>query len=205
MPRFDLTEAAIIAAFEQLLKKKPFSKISVKDITEFCGISRNTFYYHYQDKYDLMMKIFYSDVTRNVPEFDPSNHFSRTFMFLCKMMLERKSFYYPCLQYSGQNSLFSVLTEYLCELWDMNIRKMYYDAGVILADYDTAFYARMNAHALVGMIRDWVDSGMGDSILESLEKIDLLLDQTMKLFSREKDAYTGMSKLDTIAREQARK
>lgn len=192
MARFDLTEAAIIASFEHLLKKKPFSKISVKDITEHCGISRNTFYYHYQDKYDLMTKIFYSDVTANVPEPEGAEQFSQTYMYLCKMMLEKKSFYYPCLQYSGQNSLFSVLTEYLCELWDMNVRKMYYDAGIILTDSDTEVYARMNAHALVGIIRDWVDNGMDTSFMKNLEKTDLILDQTMKMFSREREAYVGM-------------
>lgn len=204
MPRFDLTEAAIIAAFERLLQKKPFSKISVKDITEDCGISRNTFYYHYQDKYDLMTNIFYSDVTSNVPEFEGVNQLSKTYIYLCRMMLMRKSFYYPCLQYNGQNSLFSVLTVYLCELWDMCVRNTYYNAGIILTDYDTALYARMNAHALVGMIRDWVDNGMGPGFMDNLERTDLLLDQTMKMFSKERETYNGMTKSNPVGRGETK-
>ncbi len=195
MAHFDLTKAAIIKGFEHLLKKKSFSKISVKDITEETGISRNTFYYHFQDKYELMSRVFYSDVTEKVPEFDGAEQFSQTFMYLCRMMKEKKTFYYPCLQYEGQNSLFSVLTDYLCELWDMNVRKIYYDAGIILTDSDTAVYARMIAHALVGMIHDWVDSGMGSSIMRDLDKTDMLIDQTMKMFSRETEAYSGMTKI----------
>jgi len=39
------------------LKKKGFEHISVKDITEGAMISRNTFYLHYADKYELLNKI----------------------------------------------------------------------------------------------------------------------------------------------------
>ena len=35
-------------AFLQLIKEKPFAKITVNDIVEKAGVHRNTFYYHYQ-------------------------------------------------------------------------------------------------------------------------------------------------------------
>ena len=43
------TKLVIMRVFENLLSVKPLEKITVKDITDQCGISRNTFYYHYQD------------------------------------------------------------------------------------------------------------------------------------------------------------
>ena len=43
------TEKAIMHAFLELLNNYPLDKITVKDIVIVCGISRNTFYYHYQD------------------------------------------------------------------------------------------------------------------------------------------------------------
>ena len=43
------TKTAIQKAFLQLLAEKPLSAIGVRDITDACGISRNTFYYHYKD------------------------------------------------------------------------------------------------------------------------------------------------------------
>lgn len=44
---------AIKEAFMHLLNRKPLDKITVKEIVEECGINRNTFYYHYDDIYDL--------------------------------------------------------------------------------------------------------------------------------------------------------
>ncbi|MDO4563279.1 MAG: TetR/AcrR family transcriptional regulator C-terminal domain-containing protein [Clostridia bacterium] len=38
----------------KLMKKKPFEKITVKDICEDALVHRTTFYTHFQDKYDLL-------------------------------------------------------------------------------------------------------------------------------------------------------
>ena len=44
-----LTQKAIHNSFIKLLDSKPIDRITIKDITDDCGISRNTFYYHYAD------------------------------------------------------------------------------------------------------------------------------------------------------------
>ena len=51
------TKKAIREAFFKLIKEKGFESITVKDITDEAMISRNTFYLHYSDKYDLLNKI----------------------------------------------------------------------------------------------------------------------------------------------------
>ena len=48
------TKIVIMRVFEELLAFKQLDKITVKDITDKCGISRNTFYYHYQDIYQVL-------------------------------------------------------------------------------------------------------------------------------------------------------
>ena len=49
-----VTKRALEASLKNLLLKKPLSKITINDITEDCGISRMTFYYHFKDIYDLV-------------------------------------------------------------------------------------------------------------------------------------------------------
>ncbi len=55
--RIKRTQKAIKESFFSLVEKKGFEHISVKDITDKAMISRNTFYLHYEDKYDLLNKI----------------------------------------------------------------------------------------------------------------------------------------------------
>lgn len=40
-------------SLEELLKSKPFEKITVNEIAENCGVGRRTFYYNFKDKYDI--------------------------------------------------------------------------------------------------------------------------------------------------------
>ena len=49
-----ITKNALSASLKKLLLQKPFDKITVTDITEDCGLNRMTFYYHFQDIYDLL-------------------------------------------------------------------------------------------------------------------------------------------------------
>ena len=48
------TRLAILQSFEHLLEDRSFDKLTVAAIIKDCGISRNTFYYHFQDIYDLL-------------------------------------------------------------------------------------------------------------------------------------------------------
>ena len=52
------TETMLCAAFMELLKKCPFSKITIQKLAGQCGVNRQTFYYHFDNIYDLMSKAF---------------------------------------------------------------------------------------------------------------------------------------------------
>lgn len=49
-----LTQKAILSTFEEMLEEMPFDKITVSALVKRCGVSSNTFYYHYQDIYALL-------------------------------------------------------------------------------------------------------------------------------------------------------
>ena len=42
------TKQALEESLKHMLLKKPLDKITIRDITEDCGISRMAFYYHFQ-------------------------------------------------------------------------------------------------------------------------------------------------------------
>ena len=48
------TKRALAMSLKHIMAKKPLSKITIADITEDCGINRMTFYYHFQDIFDLI-------------------------------------------------------------------------------------------------------------------------------------------------------
>ena len=60
----NLTCKALAAAAVSLLEERPLDKITVRDITDRCGLTRNTFYYHFQDIYDLLDWTLQEDIHR---------------------------------------------------------------------------------------------------------------------------------------------
>ena len=49
----DLTKMALENAFKEALAHKPLEKITISELTNACGLSRMTFYYHFHDIYEL--------------------------------------------------------------------------------------------------------------------------------------------------------
>ena len=39
---------------KELMRRKPFSKITVSELIKTCNVNRKTFYYHFEDIYDLL-------------------------------------------------------------------------------------------------------------------------------------------------------
>ena len=48
------TKDLLAQALKQCMKKAPLEKITIKDITDTCGVSRQTFYRHFKDRQDLV-------------------------------------------------------------------------------------------------------------------------------------------------------
>lgn len=56
-PRILRTRKLIMDSFIELSGKKEFKDITIKDITSEAMVNRATFYYHFQDKFDLLEKV----------------------------------------------------------------------------------------------------------------------------------------------------
>lgn len=47
------TKRALEDALWELLKRKPLEQLRVREVTELCGLRRQSFYYHFKDVYEL--------------------------------------------------------------------------------------------------------------------------------------------------------
>ncbi len=61
------TKLLMAETLKKMIKDRPFSKITVQDIVAECNINRNTFYYHFENNYDLLY-FTYSQEVQNIAE-----------------------------------------------------------------------------------------------------------------------------------------
>lgn len=52
------TKHELAASLKRLMAQKPLEKITIREITDGCGMKRQTFYYHFEDIYDLVRWVF---------------------------------------------------------------------------------------------------------------------------------------------------
>lgn len=156
-----ITKKAIAAGMKELTKKKSFDKITVSDITEICGLNRQTFYYHFQDKYELVDWIYYNEaISIIINELDYDNWDALVLQFLAKIK-EEDYFYINTLKASVENEfreyLFKVTVELLCDI----ISQITANSGA--AEKDIRFIAEFYAFGIVGVIVAWAQHGMKET------------------------------------------
>ena len=64
------TKNLLSGALKKTMKGKPLSKITVSMIVSECGVNRNTFYYHFDDIYDLLKWTLEQEAVEVVKNFD---------------------------------------------------------------------------------------------------------------------------------------
>ena len=52
------TEHLLVRQLKIMMATQPLDSISVIELSNKCGVSRKTFYYHYHDVYDLLTQAF---------------------------------------------------------------------------------------------------------------------------------------------------
>ena len=97
------TKRALAAAMKQLMSSRPFEKINVSDICEICGMNRKSFYYHFQDKYDLVNWIFQTEYIQTLSR-EPVRSYWDVIDRLCNYFYDNRRFYFHAFSVQGQNS-----------------------------------------------------------------------------------------------------
>ena len=86
------TKESLAAALKQMMNVKPIGKITVKDLVEICGVNRQTFYYHFDDVYDLLEWVFEEDANRFLPQKVVYEHWREDIMIYLDYLQENSTF-----------------------------------------------------------------------------------------------------------------
>ena len=95
MPSNIMTKKLFADALKKLMVTKSFAKIGVGDIAKACGMNRNSFYYHFKDKYELLNWIFFTEITSTSTGRRPWSSPAGTSWNTCSVFLPGKKIFMP--------------------------------------------------------------------------------------------------------------
>ena len=99
MSRTNKTKELLAQSLTELMVTTPLEKISVNDIVEHAGVGRNTFYYHFEDKFDLVNWYFQSGATQFLVTRGHYASWSTLLTDLEEYLLQNKTFYVNALAF----------------------------------------------------------------------------------------------------------
>ena len=76
------TKKLLADTLKNLMRCKAFSKITVSEIIQACGVNRKTFYYHFEDIYALLKWMFEEEAIEVVKHFDLLAHYEDAIRFV---------------------------------------------------------------------------------------------------------------------------
>lgn len=154
----NITKKALAASASKLLEQKPLDKITIKNITDECGFTRNTFYYHFQDIYDLCSWIFIEKAEEILNSHKEEESWKNGFRDGINYLYENKRMIYHVYSSVSKSELERylrrVVKAYALELVAVQAEGICTDERV--RKITTEFYQ----NAFVGKILQWIDDDM---------------------------------------------
>lgn len=177
MSKSDLTERVLADSLKNLTMENNFDKITVADITDSCGLNRQTFYYHFADKQELLYSIYDNEafmLTKDIT-LDNWNEKLRRFM---KLMKRDRLFYMNTIKCSDdyfEEYLFKVLQQ----LFINAIEEM--EGENPLRTSEKLLLARFFSHGMCGVIIEWAMSGMKEDEVRFSDTLYGLVESAKKM------------------------
>lgn len=167
-----ITKQALANSLQNLLKKTPLDKITVKELVEDCGVNRQTFYYHFQDIYDLLDWVFTREAEDAIAENKTYETWQQGFLQAFRRVEERKSLIRNVYNSAGREHLERYLYQMVYDVLIDVIHEL--AKGRAVAEEDQRFIANFYKWVFVGLLLEWIQTGMKERpemIMEQLAKL----------------------------------
>lgn len=152
MPEAILTKKALADSLKKLLTHLPFNKITVTEICQECGMHRQSFYYHFKDKYELVNWIFHDEFVNPMLKNPDLIGRLKFLQEICQYFYDNRDFYRKVLAINEQNSFSEYLSHFLQKVFYQYFR------NILGSIEDIDFYIDFYTDAMISTIKRWISS-----------------------------------------------
>lgn len=178
----EIRKRKIAYALKDLMQTIPFEKITISDISKKSNIHRQTFYYHFQDRYELLDYLLNMELVSNfVEDFSYSNMEDKFYEVFNTIYNDRK-FYQNAvhINMSDVYKYFAKLsTKELLALINTTLQKNQINDN----DCNAISIAEFFGFGLGGMIISWIERGMKETPKDMAKNVTGFVNKFSKLIT----------------------
>ena len=157
--KHDRAKYKLAASIKECMKTTPVDRITVKDIVEGSGLTRQTFYRNFKDKYDLINWYFDKLVLQSFEQIGMGNTVGESLTQKFEFILNEKAFFTEAFRSDDYNSVkehdFELILQFYKELIARKTSRP--------LEEEMEFLLEMYCRGSVYMTEKWVLGGMKDS------------------------------------------
>lgn len=172
------TKQVLAQTLKELLKTKPLDKITVIELVEICNINRQTFYYHFQDIYDLLGWIYRKEAVDAIKSKRSYATWQQGLHDILEYVEENKTMCVNTYRSLGREHLEVFLNEVLYELLGGVVDEIAQDTNI--SSEQKAFVVRFYGYAFGGTLLEWIRGGMKESCEEMVHYISTTMEGNIK-------------------------
>lgn len=176
MPKADETKLRLVEAFNQLLAEVPCDQITVSGITERCGLSRQVFYYHFHNLYELVIWSLRQYVSSAIAR-SRSSDWNSLLRIMLEGLYERRQLVEKVMDEVDRSVVDRTLKDELGVLAMRMVEEVATPMGI--AQADRSLIARFYTAGTVEIVEAWLDDGMRESPERLSRRLEVLLDGGM--------------------------
>ena len=173
------TKLKLSEALKTLMAQKPLNKITVGELVRMCKVNRNTFYYHFEDIYDLLKWTLEQEAVEVVKNLDPGTNFHDSMLFVVDYVRSNKHILNCAYDGIGRDGMKRFLYTDFIEVLTPLVENYEKKLGVALSGDSRFLVIQFYVEALGGLLVDWFKEPEVWEREDFIDKIEVIITSSL--------------------------
>src|SRR5699024_5552327 len=169
-----LTKHALDDALKEVLKRKSFNRVTIKDITDTCGVNLMTLYYYIEVMRDLIEWSLTENILKNFKIEYIYQIWKENLRDTFNAMIENRSYVYKIVH----SKYYQIFEMYVYNITSMIMLKIINERadGWDISERDKVFITDFYSYALAGVVLKWIETEMTEDPQYMINHIEYLIE-----------------------------
>lgn len=174
------TKQDLCAALKDLMVQKPLEKITIRELTDRCGMIRQAFYYHFEDIYDLVRWMFQEEAMTLLQQHEGVLLWQEGLLQLFQYIQDNRAVCLCALKSLGRNHLKRFFQEEIFNLIHQTVRNLTEEMNFPDGQMEPAMLTQFFVIALGGVMESYLLGELDFTPEQLIQFVDTMLQDQIR-------------------------